>query len=408
MPARLFRSARRDRNRFVLLYVVLVAGLLLAAAAFVWEARIIVRDGAGEQEAFAVLDVANRALDDLQDAESGQRGYLLVGSAAYLQPYDHGVRDVGDAMQRLRQLVATDAPSLEILRRIDPLRESKLGELARTIELARGGDRSAAIALVNLGQGKREMDKLRAEFDQLRGRWEARRRRVADDARGRLLFCAAALGVFAVFVGGLLVYALIIEQRAFANISAYSQAMDREAGCDPLTGLPNRRRVLAQIDALASRPDSGALRVALLFLDIDGFKRVNGVLGHSAGDAFLRRLAQWLSAVMRREDTLARVGGDEFVALVTHHAGDDDLRQLARRLIEQVHAVAQAEYAGRFDIGLSIGIATFPDRVKHLRQLIDAADAAMYAAKGERSSTFRFASATKNESEYAMFARKYD
>lgn len=408
MPTRLFRSARRDRKRFVVLYVVLVAGLLLAAAAFIWEARIIVRDGAMEEEAFTVLGVANRALDDLQDAETGQRGYLVTGSAEYLQPYDRGVRDVEDAVQRLRQLLATDPPSLEILRRIDSLRESELGELARSIELARDGDRSAAIALVNTGRGKREMDSLRAEFDRLRGRWEARRRYAADEARDRLLFGAGALGVFAIFVGGLLVYALLIEQRAFANISAYSEAMDREAGCDPLTGLPNRRRVLAQIDALAARSDSSTLRVALLFMDVDGFKRVNDELGHSAGDAFLRRLAQWLSAVVRRDDMLARVGGDEFVALVTHYAGDEDLRQLARRLIGQVRAVAHAEYADRFDIGLSIGIATFPDRVRHLRQLIDAADAAMYAAKGEESSTFRFASGANNESEYAVSARKLE
>ncbi|MBU6486270.1 MAG: diguanylate cyclase [Burkholderiales bacterium] len=105
---------------------------------------------------------------------------------------------------------------------------------------------------------------------------------------------------------------------------------------------------------------------------------------------------------------MPKLGSDEFVALVTRYADDEDLRQLARRLIGQVHAGAQAEYAGRFDIGLSIGIATFPDRVRHLRQLIDAADTAMYAAKGEQSSTFRFASATKNDSAYSISAGKHD
>lgn len=170
--------------------------------------------------------------------------------------------------------------------------------------------------------------------------------------------------------------------------------MDREAGCDTLTGLPNRRRMLAQIDALAARPDSSTLRVALLFMDVDGFIRVNDELEHSTGDALLRRLTQWHFAVVRRDDMLARVGGDEFVALVTHDPGDEDLRQLARRLIGQVQAVAYAEYADRFDIGLSIGIATFLDRVRY------------HAAKGEESSTFRFASGANNENEYAVSARK--
>ena len=221
-----------------------------------------------------------------------------------------------------------------------------------------------------------------------------------------MVFGAAALGVVAVFVGGLLAYALVVQQRAFANISAYSQAMDREAGSDALTGLPNRRKLLAAVDALAARPDIGTYKVALLYLDVDGFKHVNDALGHSAGDAFLLRIASWLSEVVRREDMLARVGGDEFVVLLSHYGDDDDLRQLARRLVAQVQAAAEAEYAGRFDIGLSVGIATYPDRVRNVRQLIDAADGAMYAAKRERASSFCFGPLTANESEYGIRAAR--
>lgn len=406
LPARLFRSARHDRNRFVALYALLLTGLLLAAAAFVWEARIIVQAGATEEQAFTILGITNHVLDDLQDAETGQRGYLLTGSTAYLRPYDRGVRDVEDAARQLDRLLAGDAASQAVLQRIAPVRDRKLAELARTIDLTRGGDWREAIALVNTDEGKRDMEKLRMEFDTLRGIWDARRRTAAADIRTRVVFGASALGIFAVFVGGLLAYALVVQQRAFANISAYSEAMDREAGCDPLTGLPNRRRLLAEIDAAASRLDVGACKVALLFLDIDGFKSVNDVLGHSAGDAFLRRLAKWLSAVVRREDLLGRVGGDEFVVLLSDYGDDEDLRQLARRLIAQVHALSEAEFGGRFQIGLSIGIATYPDRVKNVRQLIDAADAAMYAAKSERASAFRFASVTANDSEYNVSASK--
>ena len=88
MPSRLFRSARHDRNRFVALYLLLVAGLLVAAAAFTYEARVIVQDGVSEEQAFMVLGVTNRVLDDVQDAETGQRGYLLTGASDYLRPYD--------------------------------------------------------------------------------------------------------------------------------------------------------------------------------------------------------------------------------------------------------------------------------------------------------------------------------
>lgn len=403
MPARLFRSARNDRNRFVALYIALVFGLLIAAAAFVYEARVIISDGVAEDSAFSVLGTTNRVLDDLQDAETGQRGYLLTGSRAYLQPYERGSRDVEQALRQLYLLAGADSASMQIVRRIDGLRQTKLAELARTVDLARNGDRREAIALVQTDEGKREMDRLRAGFAQLSELWQARQHRAAADARRRVIFGAGALAAVASFVGALLAYALVVQRRAFANIRAYSEAMDREAALDSLTGLPNRRRLLAAIDAVAAEPGIDTRKVALLYLDVDGFKSVNDVLGHSAGDVFLRRLAKWLSAVVRREDMLARVGGDEFVALLSDYGNDDDLRRLARRLIEQVQAVAQAEYAGRFSIGLSIGIATYPDRVTNIRQLMDVADAAMYVAKRERLA-FRFGPVTANDQAYDVSA----
>jgi diguanylate cyclase (GGDEF)-like protein len=276
--------------------------------------------------------------------------------------------------------------------------------MERTLDLARGNHWSEAMALVQTDEGKREMDTLRLEFDRLSRLWQARRQAAANDVRQRVTFGASALAAVAVFVGGLLAYALVVQQRAFANITAYSEAMDREAGCDPLTGLPNRRRLLSAIDSLAAGAGTGA-KVAVFYLDVDGFKSVNDVLGHSAGDAFLRRLAKWLSAVVRREEMLARVGGDEFVVLLRDYGDDEELRRLAHRLIEQVHAVAQAEYSGRFSIGLSIGIATYPDRVKNIRQLIEVADAAMYVAKREGSS-LSFGPVTANDSEYDISVSK--
>ncbi|MGN6230155.1 MAG: diguanylate cyclase domain-containing protein [Trinickia sp.] len=402
---RLYRSARSDRNRFVALYVVLVVGLLVAAAAFVYEAHVIIQDGVSEDRAFSVLSTTNRALDDFQDAETGQRGYLLTGSAAYLEPYVRGTRDIAQAMQQLNDAVAGDPESMEIVHRIDVARRNKLAELARTIDVARSSGWRESVALVQTDVGRREMESLRAELDRLSQVWQARRHTAAADARERVMFGGGALAVLAIFIGALLAYALVVQQRAFANIHAYSQAMDREAGCDPLTGLPNRRRLLAAIDALAARPGVEGEKVALFYLDIDGFKSVNDALGHGAGDVFLRRLAKWLSAVVRREDLLARVGGDEFVVLLTDYGDDEQLRALARRLVEQVHAVSQAEYAGRFQIGLSIGIATYPDRVKNVRQLVDVADAAMYVAKRERS-RFRFGPVTANDSAYGVSVAK--
>ncbi|MEM5453577.1 GGDEF domain-containing protein [Paraburkholderia phytofirmans] len=91
-----------------------------------------------------------------------------------------------------------------------------------------------------------------------------------------------------------------------------------------------------------------------------GFKSVNDALGHSAGDVLLCELGEALRAATRQQDMLAGVGGDEFVLLTTDCGDDEQLRQLAARMIARVREVGDKRYAGRFQIGVSIGIATYP------------------------------------------------
>lgn len=389
MPSHLSRSAKADRNRFIALYGAIAVGLLVAAGMFVYEARVIVNDGLRDEEAFAVLGAANRVLHNLEDAETGQRGYLLTGDESYLSPYRQGVQDLDDTVLHLQQVVANDETSLELVRRIEHAKTAKVTELARSIELARSGNRSAAIALVQTNEGKRYMDNLRSDLGLLLNDWREKRRVATRDAHVRLVYGTAALAVVAVLVCCLLVYTLFIQRRAFAKIHAHSAALDREAAHDPLTGLPNRRRLLAAIDALPN-PLDDLRRTALLFLDIDGFKSINDALGHSAGDALLCELGEALRATTRQQDMLARVGGDEFVLLATDCGDDEQLRQLAGRMIARVRELGEKKFAARFQIGVSIGIATYPDRTDTVEQLLDVADAAMYEAKKGGRSTYRF------------------
>jgi diguanylate cyclase (GGDEF)-like protein len=389
LPSHLSRSAKADRNRFIALYGAIAVGLLVAAGMFVYEARVIVNDGLRDEEAFAVLGAANRVLHNLEDAETGQRGYLLTGDESYLSPYRQGVQDLDDTVLHLQQVVANDETSLELVRRIEHAKTAKVTELARSIELARSGNRSAAIALVQTNEGKRYMDNLRSDLGLLLNDWREKRRVATRDAHVRLVYGTAALAVVAVLVCCLLVYTLFIQRRAFAKIHAHSAALDREAAHDPLTGLPNRRRLLAAIDALPN-PLDDLRRTALLFLDIDGFKSINDALGHSAGDALLCELGEALRATTRQQDMLARVGGDEFVLLATDCGDDEQLRQLAGRMIARVRELGEKKFAARFQIGVSIGIATYPDRTDTVEQLLDVADAAMYEAKKGGRSTYRF------------------
>jgi diguanylate cyclase (GGDEF)-like protein len=391
-PPRLALSAHSDRNRFLTLYAVMAVGLIVAAALFMYEARKIVDDGLRDEEAFAVLGAANRLLHDLENAETGQRGYLLTGDERYLATYRSGIEDLDDTVLRLQRVVTNDDKSVETVRRIEHAKTLKVSELARTVELAHSGNRDAAIALVQTNEGERYMATLRNELGDLLSDWRTRRAAAVRDAHDRLWYGTIALAVLAVLICGLLVYTLYVQRRAFGKMSEHSAALDRAAAHDPLTGLPNRRRLLAALDELAQSraeaPDTE--RLALLYLDIDGFKGVNDALGHSAGDSLLRRLGEALRTATRAQDMLARVGGDEFVMVVPAYGDDAQLRDLAGRLIERVREIGRRDYGGRFPLGVSVGIATWPDRVDTVEQLLDVADAAMYTAKQAGRSTYRF------------------
>lgn len=149
---------------------------------------------------------------------------------------------------------------------------------------------------------------------------------------------------------------------------------------DTLTGLPNRRLLddrMRQAVYLAQRRDT---KVAALLIDLDDFKQVNDALGHRAGDALLREVAQRLSACMRKADTLARHGGDEFVALLPDLQRESDCQFVAEKTLRALEPEFRID--GRaFRIGASIGISIYPADARDGETLLRNADVAMYHAK---------------------------
>ena len=158
---------------------------------------------------------------------------------------------------------------------------------------------------------------------------------------------------------------------------------------DALTDLPNRALLMERLDqqiAIAEREQFG---MALMFLDLDRFKFVNDTFGHNVGDDLLKSVAQKLLAQVRQSDTVARLGGDEFVIQLRDPASKDELAQIAERIICVINE--PMEFCGhKVQIGASIGIAMFPSDGNDSIELIQNADAAMYAAKDGGKNTFRF------------------
>jgi diguanylate cyclase (GGDEF)-like protein len=161
--------------------------------------------------------------------------------------------------------------------------------------------------------------------------------------------------------------------------------LEQLADTDTLTPLPNRRAFLRRLEAVvqyAARHDTPA---AVLYIDLDGLKRINDDHGHHAGDAVLLHLARLLTHSLRATDMVARIGGDEF-GLILDHLNEADAQAKVKALVEYVSAEHVYVGAARIAIRVTIGLAMV--RVgESVAGLIERADAAMYANRNHRSQT---------------------
>jgi diguanylate cyclase (GGDEF)-like protein/PAS domain S-box-containing protein len=148
---------------------------------------------------------------------------------------------------------------------------------------------------------------------------------------------------------------------------------------DVLTGLPNRKLLLGRLDRALTRARASGERIALLYLDLDGFKRVNDSLGHNAGDLLLQTAAERLTAVLRPHDTVARLGGDEFAVLL-EASGPGSVEELARACLD---AIARPFMVQGREAVVTVSVGVVPDaaRFADADEVVRNADVAMYAAK---------------------------
>src|ERR1700720_102307 len=157
---------------------------------------------------------------------------------------------------------------------------------------------------------------------------------------------------------------------------------------DPLTGLPNRRFFAEKLDECL-RSASDTQRLAVLMLDLDGFKMINDMHGHAVGDKALCEFARRITAILRANSVLARIGGDEFAIVMPRIDSLDDPTNLARRIAA---AVAEPFVIGNVSaqFGVGIGIAIAPNDGSDPEELLRRADRALYRAKGAGRSSVRF------------------
>ncbi|MEU7958196.1 putative bifunctional diguanylate cyclase/phosphodiesterase [Micromonospora humida] len=202
---------------------------------------------------------------------------------------------------------------------------------------------------------------------------------------GSLLLLAPVL-VTAARASAALIPLVLVPLFAVYRMAHLSDEQVQLAALDPLTGLPNRKALLAEVAEQVhrhaervARGEPGA-RVALLLIDLDRFKNVNDALGHAVGDRLLVEVGARLAGVVGDRDLLARLGGDEFAIVAGGLDGVDEARELAGRVVAALTEPVSLDGLP-LDVGGSIGIALFPDHGEDYATLMRHADVAMYDAK---------------------------
>ena len=183
-----------------------------------------------------------------------------------------------------------------------------------------------------------------------------------------------------------------VEDRQQAEARAQHLALH-----DALTGLPNRRLLNDRLVQSLAQAKRETWQLAVMFIDLDRFKNINDTLGHTVGDEVLREMAQRLTAILRESDTVARVGGDEFVVVLSH-ARPGDLALVTAKMMSELCSPVNA--AGQeLRITASIGVANYPGDAEDPLKLLSQADAAMYHAKSRGRRNVQFYAAAMNHTQ---------
>jgi diguanylate cyclase (GGDEF)-like protein len=323
----------------------------------------------------------------------GARGYLLTGDGRLLAPYERGRSESLRDLAGLRRLTRDNLAQRHTLEEASGRLTSYLATVAAEVRLERSGHHGESAALVASGADRDNIEGVLAPIS--RAKAEELRlleiRSAATEAAAsrteRFNWIMAAVGAVMM---ALLGSALVGAARAHRRTLALTAALQRRATTDALTGLANRRQLMAAIETEVRRARRTGRALSLAILDIDHFKRINDTHGHPGGDAVLRDIAAVLRQTTRAGDVLGRIGGEEFAVLMP----ETDTAQAERACERLRTAVAQHDVAlatgGATRVTVSTGVALLTQR-EDSDELVTRADKALYEAKAGGRNQVRLA-----------------
>jgi diguanylate cyclase len=328
----------------------------------------------------------------ITNAESGQRGYLLTGHTLFLDTMEQGRVDTHTLVARLD----SHANDFELIRpelhKIKQLIHQKFDVMDRSIQVQMRAGSYASHLTVSKDKSRELMKLINDQLAHMDSKLQHLRSDYAQEIRQRVIESVIGAILLCILIIGVLLFSYRNTTDLLGQMletQAVTEQLSHQVDHDLLTGLPNRRSVDEHLENVFQRARHVSKPFAIFFMDLDGFKLVNDEYGHEIGDALLIEVASMFQRVLRQTDFLARQGGDEFVLVVGSYLHRMELVQLAQRLI-QLFSRPVIVRTMALNIGVSIGIAEYPRHGKQVKQLLHAADQAMYVSKKNGKNSYSF------------------
>lgn len=327
-------------------------------------------------------------------AESGQRGYLITNNVTFLDVLEDSRVDVQRIFNNIVKLNQRFPKVAPIVEGVKKLSDEKFKIMDVNIQVQLNAGSYASHLTLGKDTGKLVMTQIKADLAgadtlllQYRRHYDSEiKRKIKESMMGAIVLVLIIFGVLAFsYRHNLKLFEQIIENKAKVD------ALSFQATHDALTNLANRRGFeshLKNVHAVALRTDK---RYAVFYLDLDGFKAVNDAHGHDVGDVLLIEVAKRFTKALREYDYSARLGGDEFALVIDQFQTQDELANLAERLIGALNTPIEVE-TKMLKVGVSIGVAQYPKDARNYELIQMEADSAMYRSKAAGKNRFTFAS----------------
>jgi diguanylate cyclase (GGDEF)-like protein len=374
----------------------LVALGILVANAFVSYRTVanLIEASRTVENTLKVVGTLKDVQDTVADSQIELRGYILSGERDRLIQAQAYLGRAANLVLTLRALSGAIPDQMQQVDLLDSLIGREIDRFGTLIEIHRRKGVSAAIQSIRATASAATIRRIQLVTQDLLAAGDARLGRRTEQSKR-----ASDLSVITAAVATLLNLALLgavilLARREIRERRHAEEVVKFAARHDPLTGLPNRLLLAERGSRALAAAKSEGRSMAVLFIDLDRFKNINDALGHEAGDRLLQNVAGRLARCVRRSDTIARQGGDEFVVLIEAFTSPDDLAQVAEKVLAEV-AGPMTVYGKEFQITASVGISTCPADGDDLRSLLKNADIAMYRAK-QLGNAYQFYAAQMN------------